>query len=399
MEYKLWQNAWKDNPSYQVALDLPEEWQAELHEMAGDRWPALDDQALRQAVLEPLGMPPIREMAQGKKSAAIVFDDMTRPTPAWRFLPVILEELQAAGVPQEEIRFLCAVGTYGPLNRKETVQKLGEDIVENYPVYSHNCYEHCVKIGVNSRGDDVLVDAEFMRCEMRIGIGCVAPHPINGYSGGGKLLFPGMAHIDTTEKNHRRREFLTPGDTALCGLRRDIDEMTRMTGPFFLIDVVMNAKLDVVGAFAGDPFQVYQQAAALSAQANRMELGEPKDIVITNANAKFNEAFIAVKIARKELKPGGNIVIVNHCPTGPVVHYLYGSPGKDVSGRCPLPRGQKLPDGGRVICWSPYPVKNPQQWDVQWAKTWPDVLALLRERHPGPAQVSILSDGSIGYWG
>lgn len=60
MEYKLWQNAWKDDPSYQVALDLPEEWQAELHEMAGDRWPALDDQALRQAVLEPLGMPPIR---------------------------------------------------------------------------------------------------------------------------------------------------------------------------------------------------------------------------------------------------------------------------------------------------------------------------------------------------
>ena len=104
----------------------------------------------------------------------------------------------------------------------------------------------CRQIGTDKEGKPVMLNGEYLDCDIRIGIGSVVPHPLNGYGGGGKILFPGIAHIHTTVGNHERREFTTMGNLESCGFRRDIEEMTRMAGPLFKIDAILNSHLDVI---------------------------------------------------------------------------------------------------------------------------------------------------------
>ncbi|MFR9223843.1 MAG: lactate racemase domain-containing protein [Flavonifractor plautii] len=128
-----------------------------------------------------------------------------------------------------------SLGNHAPLTRADFVQKLGEELVEQFPIYNHNPYENLVSVGTDRFGNEVLVNREFMRCDVRIGVGSVSPHPMNGFGGGGKLICPGLAGIRTTYANHSRREF-RPFSPEPCGLRRDIEAMTGMVMPFFKND-------------------------------------------------------------------------------------------------------------------------------------------------------------------
>ena len=398
--YQVWQNAWRDDPDARVALELPGSWDITLHAVEADRRQPLTRGQIARRIQNPVGMPSIRELAQSGGEAAIVFDDLSRGTPAQIPAELAVEELLAGGIGPEHIRFLCALGNHAPLTRTDFVRKLGENIVERFPVYNHNPYEHLVKVGVDSAGEDVLINREFMNCDVRIGIGSVSPHPLNGFGGGGKLLFPGIAGIRTTRSNHSRREFL-PFSSRSCGLRREIEAMTDMVRPFFKIDAVLNSKLEIVELCAGDPCAEYYQAVGFSQELNTMPASaEKKDVVFVNANAKYNEALIAVRIGAMDLKPGGDLVLINHCPMGQVVHYLYSAFGTSYGGPCWTPwKERPKSDIGRVIYYTPYPdvtsrysLNEPEK--VCFAKTWEDVMDLLSGCGPGTA-ASIIPDGTI----
>ena len=401
--YQVWQNAWREDPSAHVELALPDDWAVEAYQMEADSLPGLSREEILERIRHPVGMPSIREMAREGHEAIIVFDDLSRGTPAKVPAEMVVEELLAGGMKKENIRFLCALGNHGALTRADFVCKLGEWIVENFPIYNHNPYEHLVKIGVDSAGEDVLINQEFMACDVRIGIGSVSPHPLNGFGGGGKLLFPGIAGIRTTYSNHSRREF-KPFSAERCGLRRDIEAMTEMARPFFKIDAILNSKLEIVELRAGDPIQEYYQAVELSQRLNAMKRdGEKKDVVFANANAKYNEALIAVRIGAMDLEPGGDLVLINHCPAGQVVHYLYSAFGSGYGGKCWNPPEKRLrSEIGRIIYYTPYPDVTSRQIlnepdKVVFAKTWADVMTLLSGRGPGTT-ASIIPDGTISYF-
>lgn len=402
--YSVWQNAWKDGYDEPLTITLPDNFDVEFHAMGGDDWPRLTKDQIREKIQNPIGMETIRDLAAKGKEAVILFDDLSRGTQCQDIAEVILEELLAGGIDKKHIRFICALGTHGVHNRIDFVRKLGEEIVSTYPVFNHNPFGACVQIGVDKAGVPVKINKEFMDCDVRIGIGSVAPHPMNGYGGGGKLLFPGIAHIDTTTGNHSRREFTIPGtQLPRCGFRQDIEEMTRMVGSFFKIDAVINARLDTVDLYAGEPIAEYYEAAKSSAVVNAMELGAEKDIVIANANAKYNESLIATMIANRELKPGGDIVIINHCPIGQATHYTLGAFGLHNGGTAWAPFETRQPmKCGRLIYYTPWPDFFTASWQnepdkVIFARTWEEVLDLL-SNHGAGTTVSILSDASIGYF-
>lgn len=401
--FHLWQNAWRNDPNAGVRLTLPDSWAVTAYQMPADSMPPLTREAVADRIRSPLGMSTIREMARHGKEAVIVFDDLSRGTPAQIPAEVVVEELLAGGLEKEHIRFLCALGNHAPLTRADFVCKLGEDIVEHFPIYNHNPYEHLIKVGVDSAGADVLINREFMSCDIRIGIGSVAPHPLNGFGGGGKLLFPGIAGIRTTYSNHSRREFRAFSAES-CGLRRDIESMTDMVRPFFKIDAILNSKLEIVELCAGDPYEEYYKAVEFSQALNAMRgTPEKKDVVFVNANAKYNEALIAVRIGAMDLKPGGDLVLINHCPAGQVVHYLYSAFGTDYGGSCWTPFEKRSRSGiGRIIYYTPYPditskrsLNEPEK--VTFAKTWEDVMALLAPHGVGTT-ASIIPDGTISYF-
>lgn len=404
LEYQLWQNAWKQDMSDPITISLPETWNVEFHEMKGDSKQPLSIEKIREKINTPLNMPSIREMAENGKEAVILFDDLSRGTPCRDIAHIILKELEAGGIGKGHVRFICALGTHGPLTRADFVMKLGEDIVENYPVFNHHAFSNCIQIGVSADGYPIGINREFWDCGVRIGIGMVAPHPYNGYGGGGKILFPGVAAYETAVEHHLKKGGTAPGNVETCKFRSGIEELAGYVNHFFKIDVVLNAKLDILELFAGDPIATYYNAAVCSAEANAMDpWQEEKDIVVVNANAKYNEAIVSIQVAEEELKEGGDIVLINFARTGQVVHYSSGPFGIHKGGPRWTPYEKRAKQKHRrVIYYTPYveyaakyQFHDPEK--VIFAKNWDQVLTLLQEHGPD-SRVSVLTDGSISYF-
>lgn len=213
MKLSLPQNRWNgDEP---VLIDIPDDWDTGLSVMEGDSYPALSYEELKAKIDSPIGSEPIYEMAKGKKSACIVFDDNTRPTPIKEMAHIVLEELLEAGVPKDRIIFVCALGCHGTCELDDFVKKLGEDICREYPVYNHNCFFNLDDVGTTSHGIKVLINSEFMAADIKIGLGAITPHAFNGFGGGCKIVLPGIAGFDTNFDNHKvelSRVMLSCGD-------------------------------------------------------------------------------------------------------------------------------------------------------------------------------------------
>jgi nickel-dependent lactate racemase len=155
----------------------------------------LTEDGIRAAIENPIGGKPLRRLAEGRKEVVILIDDMTRPTKTHQYLPPILETLREVGIPRDNIRFIMASGSHGPYDRLDFVKKLGEEIVAEYQTYNHNPYEYLCYIGETSRGTPLYVNAEVMNCDLKIGIGTILFHRLMGFSGGGKMIMPGVSAL------------------------------------------------------------------------------------------------------------------------------------------------------------------------------------------------------------
>jgi len=408
MNYTLSQNAWQGFES--VDIELPDNWDVEYYGIPGDNEPVLTKEKLKEKINSPYGSKTIYELARNANEVCVVFDDISRGTPVRPMAEIVLEELKGAGVKDENIRFICALGTHGAHNRADFVNKLGKDICDHYPIYNHNCYENNVFIGKNSKGHDVCCNQEMMSCDLRIGIGAITPHPFNGFGGGAKIIFPGMASIDTIANNHktavddiRERKInavANMGDIKIDKMRKENEEMGRMVGQFFKIDCLYNTKLEIVDLYAGDIVEEYYAAIPAAQKLYAMPRFDDKDIVITNANAKANEAQIAITVASLAVnKKGGDIVIVNRTKMGQCTHYLFGEFGKNAGGRMHgrLPRVR--PWVNRYIFWME-PDLGSRHWygdtDKQFfVDSWQEVIDLLKETHGDGTKVAIIADGTI----
>ena len=411
MEISLAQNAFQGGRP--AVLQLPDDWRVTYYPLPGDALPPLTSAQLRQKLNAPYGSPPLSRLARGKREVCIVFDDITRGTPTQPMAEAVLEELLAAGVPKKGIRFLCALGTHGAHSRMDHEAKLGAAILHDYPVYNHNCYENNVCVGKTARGTDVCINAEFMRCDLRIGLGAVVPHTMNGFGGGGKLLFPGIASIDTIAHNHvTATEYLQQhrldgsrmtGDLRMEGMRLEIEEMTRMAGQFFKVDCIYNSRLELVDLYAGDPVQEYYAAVPAARRAYGLAPIPPADVVIVNVNAKASEATIATGLGAMAVRPGGDVVVVDLTRRGQATHYLFGAFGNGMGGRMMGAMPAVRPQVGRYICWMPHPDLGAAHWFGEIEKqvyvdTWPQALQLLRRRHGPGASVAVIADGTLAYF-
>lgn len=412
MEITLQQNAWQGFRP--VTIRLPDHWEVEYHGIPGDDLPPMTKEQIKEKLNRPYGMKPLRELARGRKEVAIVFDDITRGTPTQIMAEAVLEELHAAGIQREQIRFLCALGTHGAHTRRDFVQKLGEEICHRYPIYNHNCYDNCVPIGVTSRGVEVKINKELMDCGLKIGLGALTPHVFNSFGGGGKLLFPGMASIETIVQNHTTAvEYLREhqlnstemmGDLRMEGMRAEIEEMTRMVGEFFKLDCIYNTRLEPVDLYAGDPIEAYYAGVPAAQRLYRTKRPADKDIVIVNANAKASEANIAISLACMGLSPkGGDIVLVDHTSLGQIPHYVFGYFGKNSGGRMCGRIFRSRPQVRRILCNMPYPDLGsaPLFGDVDkqvYLDSWEETLALLEQDYGPGTRVSVIADGTITYF-
>ena len=394
-----------------LEIYFPEEWAVEVCNLAGYNRPKLTPAGIKKAVGKPIGMAPLREYARGKKEVVIIFDDMARVTRVSEIVPHVLEELVAAGIADGQIRFIAACGCHGAMTRGDFMKKLGEDILKRFPVYNHAPFDNCVYAGTTKRGTKVFINAEFMKCDLKIGIGSIVPHIMAGFGGGGKIVLPGVASYETILALHVSRT--ATGDLeykdSITGMgaiednprRRDINEAAEIAGLDMKIDAIVNGWGETVGIFAGKPAQEYAVALEAAQKHYITPSAKNKDIVVANTFAKANEAVSGLLVALPSVKKGGDVVLIANAPEGQMTHYLMGPFGNEIGGKLQLQ--MKIHENvKRLIMFSEYPELASKNYiedsdKVVMAHAWKDVLKLLKDgRGPG-TKVGIYPNADMQY--
>jgi lactate racemase len=405
MNIKVPELLWHGNT--EMELSFPESWSISLCAMQGGSRERLTGEEMTSIFSSPIGTKTIEELAKGKKRIAILFDDLSRPTPVYEIVPHVIEALGRAGIADRQIRFIAALGAHGAHTAKDFRKKLGDDVLERFPVYNHTPFSSCVYLGTTSQGTPVSINSEVMACDLKIGIGCITPHPFSGFGGGGKIILPGVAHMDSIAYNHGPLVKANPRCLGLGriegnAVRLDIEEATKMAGLDVKIDAIMNLRGEITGLFVGDPILEHRAGVELAKKVYATVPAAHMDVVIVNAYAKSNECAIAPSIGLPSIKEeGGDLVIIANEPAGQVVHYLFGEFGQcgDTTLQAPLPSSSKV---RRCIVLSP--VKDIAGSTcfkglppVVWTKTWEDVISLLVEEWQDKADVAIYPDATMQY--
>ncbi len=387
-------------------IDFPDSWDVTVCRMKGQDAPPLDEAGFRKAFANPIGTPTIREMAKGKKEIVILFDDMSRGTPTAVMLPYVLEELAAAGIEDDHIRLVAAIGAHGSMNGIDFRKKLGNDAMRRFRVYNHNPYENCMPLGMSSRGIPMSVNSEVMRCDLKIGIGAIVPHPMAGFGGGSKIILPGVASITTIDLNHTR---LGPSPTTGWGkyegniVKEDMNEAARMAGLDIKVDALINLKREVTALFVGDVVAEHVEGVKAAKVHCATELVTNCDVVVSNCFCKANEMSLGTMLATPLLKPGGDMVLVAETPEGQINHYWCRSFGENIGGRGWLPKKTLPQNTGRLTVLTPYPDRVGGDWVapydmINWAESWPPVLELLKHTYGSTAKVAVIPDATLQYF-
>jgi nickel-dependent lactate racemase len=373
---------------------FPDSWEViEAHMRGG---PDIGDEGIRQAFADPIGSPPLRELARGRRDAAILIDDLTRPTPAYRTVPYILQELAAAGLGDDQVRIVCALACHRAMTRDDFIKKLGLDLVERLHIVNHNAHDNLEFYGLTSQGVPLWVNRDFALADLKIAAGMITPRgPFFG--GGCKLLLPGACGWQTIYADHSR----ITADI----FRAHAAEVARMVGLEFIVNPMLNEKREIMAIVTGDPEEAYWHGVEIGKELYLTEVPEAADVVICNAWPKDSEgtqsamALVPLHSAYgKVLKEGSTVVIATASPEGLGYHSLMG-PGTQL-------RLKQLADQEGRLSWAGIVFSpNLHREDVRvmygdavrFCKTWPEVLAILESKYGSSARVCVFPTGAMQY--
>lgn len=275
---------------------------------------------VREALKQPIAAPRLSELAASASSAAIVVSDVTRPCPSYRFLPLILAELQS--IDPARVSILFALGSHRSHTLEEQRRLVGDEVLERYRCVDVN-EANCVLAGRTSAGTPLEVFRPYLEAELKICTGNIEFHYFAGYSGGAKAVMPGICARSAIQPNHSM--MLEPAAKAgiLRGnpVREDIDEAGGLVGIDFILNVLLDEKKRIVDAVAGDYLEAHAEGARRYDRLFDVTIEDPVDIVVASPGGTPKD--INLYQAQKTLdnvgfavKPHGTIILVAECAEG-----------------------------------------------------------------------------------
>lgn len=297
--------------------------------LTGSYWPQpmapVPDVAaeIRRALSQPIGGPQLADLVRGVKNLVLVADDGTRPTPTDVILPLLLDALNAAGVPDAAIHLVIALGTHRPMTAEEILAKFGREVVSRIRISNHEPFnpQALANVGTTPGGVPVAINRTVLGADLVIGIGSIVPHHIPGFSGGAKIIQPGVCGDRTTGEVHllsvRHRVSLM--GVVENRVRQEMEAIAERAGLRAILNTVLNAEGAVVGAVYGDPRAAFRQGVALSRRVYGVEIPALADIVVAGSHpcdSEFWQAHKTLYAAELCVKQGGTIIIVTPCPEG-----------------------------------------------------------------------------------
>lgn len=279
-----------------IRLSFPDSWDVVTY------WPdtpaPLTDEEIAERIRCPIGQPPLRELAKGKRCPVIVVDDLARPTPVSRIMPFLLKEFENAGLRPEDIRILVATGTHGHQDLTALASKIGRPAYERCRVIVHDDLRGAKFVGTTSFGTPVYVDGELRKTDLIVGVGGVYPQHTTGFGGGGKLIL-GVLGRKSIRTLHFRHKGVGGTYNIENDFRRDVTEIARMVGLNTIYTLHINDRSEVVHLFAGDHFSYYPLAAEFSKKRYTAPPPDDADVVIVNSYPSD----VSYTFVRKAMKP------------------------------------------------------------------------------------------------
>jgi nickel-dependent lactate racemase len=387
------------------------------------RRPALPDEAeaLRRALRHPIASPALRDLVPRGATVGISVCDVTRPFPAARVLPVLLDELDH--VDPSRVTVFIATGTHRACTREELRDLLGERVLAEVRVVQHDALDRSrhARLGtVPGSSVPALVERDFLEQEVRITTGFIEPHFFAGFSGGPKMVAPGLAHLDTVLELHSAARIGHPLATWAVTRGNPVHDAVReiaaRAGVAFALDVALDPEHRITAVFAGDPARAHAAGCAFVAETATVTVPEPYDVVLgTNSGYPLDQNLYqtvkGMSAAARIVRPGGAIVICSECADGLPDHGSYGQLLRESGGPEAFLERLRRPGPARHDQWQVQVQAqvlaracvrlrtdglSPEQVRSAWLEPVDDLAAclagLLREAGPG-ARLAVLPQG------
>jgi nickel-dependent lactate racemase len=310
---------------------LPDGFRYQILESRSAKPLADSAEAIAKALDAPIGTRPLEVLARGLTTAAISVCDITRPAPNRLVLPPVLERLERAGIPRNGITILIATGLHRPATDSEIREICGDEVAGRYRVVNHNARnlaEHR-HLGTTPSGTPVYIDQRFLSADLHLTLGFIEPHLMLGFSGGRKLIAPGLAARETIQVLHSpkfmRDSRSVEGSIEDNPLHHELLTIAGMARHDFLVDVALGrgapGARPICGVFAGDPVAAHRRGVEFVSDVMLETLEEPVDAVITTSagyplDLTFYQAIKGITAAAHIVKPGGKVLLLAACEEG-----------------------------------------------------------------------------------
>jgi len=321
-----------DYGSNGLVIDVPEERTTVIEPV---HVPAVADPAdtLRRAINAPLGTKPLRDLVKPGQKIGISVCDITRAQPRQLMLEALFAEMPA--VRHGDVTIFIATGTHRRNSDAEIEKMIGAEFARNCRVVCHDARDNAslVDVGRTSTGVRILLNRGWVESDVKITTGFVEPHFFAGFSGGPKMVAPGLAGLETVMTLHDATRIAHPRATfgVIDGnpIHEDIREISRITGVDFSVDVTLNRDQKITAAFAGDLFQEHAAACASARDKVMRAVDSPFDVVLTTNSGypldqNLYQAVKGMSAAVKVVKDRGTIICAAECRDGIPNHGAYG---------------------------------------------------------------------------
>ncbi|HHD57123.1 MAG TPA: nickel-dependent lactate racemase, partial [Desulfobulbaceae bacterium] len=279
---------------------------------------------IEKALDNPIGQKPLQDWVRPTDRVILISDDNTRLTPADRIIPPMLDRLNAAGVADEKISCIMALGTHRYMCREELIAKVGPGVLERIRVFNHEWRDPAalVDLGVSRHGTPLLINRAVVEADVVIGLGAIVPHHIPGFSGSSKIIQPGVSGAGTTAQTHILS--CESGGDSFLGIhdnpvRSDMDDIADRVGMSTIFNVVLDSDGRVCGLFFGEMRASYRQGIELARRIYGVPYCETPDIVLANShpcNLDFWQSHKSLYPAQRMIKKGGSIICCTPAPEG-----------------------------------------------------------------------------------
>ena len=280
-------------------------------------------QTLERAYRSPIGAPLLAQAVQRAQKVVILADDLTRATPVNLIIPLLLNELNAAGISDDQVAVIIALGTHRPMTEEEIHARFGAGVVKRVPVLNNPWQDpdQLVDIGMTENGTPVEVSRLVLEADFLLGVGSIVPHHIIGFSGGAKIVQPGITGAATTGGTHflstrTSRSYLGVVENVV---RTEVETIAKQVGLNAIFNVVLDKHGQLVQAFYGEPRLAHRSGVGVCEGIFGVPIPGQADIVIAGSHPcdiEFWQAHKSLYSADLAVKDSGTIIVVTPCPEG-----------------------------------------------------------------------------------